>query len=382
MAISGSGTQADPYVIDNSDGQAWSNFNTLNDYDNKGKYITFADVHVNGNGDFDISGTGTSANPYIVSTYREMLHCTGAPNIYQCKLIDNTLPNRELLYRYDSENPETHIVSSIYCRYNPAPTTIDYNDISTEYQGHIRIYEHCDLNGWTLLNFKISLKDNNNWSGIFSSGDVLNDEAEIYNAFVLNLQAKVNKNDSRMSLFNVNIHDCIMHMEVDAATLSSDYSLGMGYSTTYGYGFSRNSLMLTIVGDCGFSGYTNTNSQYNVVDSIVVLDLDIKGYGDINSPYSGLGLIRTTLKGKYKFTTVGVNFIESCTDSIYDVESISSETTPAPHIGATRCIFNNEKVAWTQEYWEEHGWTGVSSEHLLSPSWLHEHTNFPIGVDT
>lgn len=379
MAIQpgGDGSQANPYVIDNSDGLAWNNFNTLNDYNNKGKYITFADVHVDGNGNFDISGTGTSADPYIVSTYREMLYATGASNVHKCKLIDNTLPNRELLYRYDSENPETHVVSSIYCRYNPAPTTIDYNDISTDYRGHIRIYEHCDLNGWTLLNFKISLTDNSNWSGIFSSGDTQNDKAEIYNAFALNLQAKVNSDDWRMSLFNVNTHDCIMHIEVDATILSSTYSFGMAYSPSYGHGFSRNSLALTVIGDCGFSGYTYTNNQYNIEDSTVDLDLDIKGYGDIYSPYSGLGLIRTTLKGKYKFTTVGTNFIESCTDSIYDVESISSETTPAPHVSGTRCIFNSDKVSWSQT-----GWEGISSKNLLSPSWLQEHTDFPIGVDT
>lgn len=382
MAIQpdGDGSQANPYVIDNSDGQAWSDFNTLNDYNNKGKYITFADIHVDGNGDFNISGTGTSADPYIVSTYREMLYATGASNIHQCKLIDNTLPNRELLYRYDSENPETHVVSSIYCRYNPAPTTVDYNDISTEYRRNIGIYEHCDFNGWTLLNFKVSVSGNDQWYGIFSNGDIGNNKAEIYNAFILNMQAKVN-DTNYPSLFNVNIHDSIMHIEVDASALLTGRCLGISYSRSYGHGFMRNSLSLKIIGGWGFCGYS-TGENCEIIDSVMDLDFDLRYYG-VTGSYGSLSLTRSTIKGKYKFTEAGTkSFIRSCTDSIYDVETTPEAAALTPQVGGTRCIYNSDKVAWTQEYWEQNGWTGVSSEHLLSPSWLQEHTNFPIGVDT
>jgi hypothetical protein len=304
-----------------------------------------------------------------------MLHCTGASNIHQCKLIDNTLPNRELLYRYDSENPETHVVSSIYCRYNPAPTTIDYNDISTEYRGRIYIALHCDLNGWTLLNFKVSVAGSDVTGGIFSIAAIGNDKAEFYNAFILNMQAKIN-DGNYPSLLNLNIHDSIMHIEVDASALSSTRCLGMAYGTSGGHGFSRNSLSLKIIGNCGFCGY-NIGENYAIVDSVMDLDFDLRYYGATGS-YGSLSLTRTTIKGKYKFTEAGTkSFIRSCTDSIYDVESISEATAVVPQVGGTRCIFNSDKVSWSQT-----GWTGVSSEHLLSPSWLQEHTNFPIGVDT
>lgn len=384
MAIrpGGDGSQANPYVIDNSDGQAWSNFNTLNNNsDNKGKYLRFADVHVDGNGDFDISGTGTSADPYIVSTYREMLYCTGASNIHQCKMIAKDSTTREMTYRYDSENPETHVVSSTYCRYNPVPTTIDWNSISEGSRSTIYVSMHCDFNGWTLLNFKISSGDSGSWSGFFTCGWVTIDKADVYNGFFLNTQITCSSN-GYTSLFNANIHDNIMH--IDVTSTASANSIGFCYSSSYGHGFSRNSLTLKIYGNRGFSGY-NIGENYEIVDSVIYLDAEFQAYGIPNSDGSNgsISLIRSTLKGKYKFTEAGAkSFIRSCTDSIYDVETIPENAALVPQVGATRCIYNNEKVAWTQEYWAEHGWMGVSSEHLLSPSWLQENTNFPIGVDT
>lgn len=382
MAYTGDGSQDNPYVIDNSDGQAWSNFNTLNNNsDNNGKYLTFADVHVDGN-DFDISGTGTSADPYIVSTYREMLHCTGASNIHQCKMIAKDSTTREMTYRYDSENPETHEIESTYCRYNPAPTTIDWNSISEGSRSTIYVSMHCDFNGWTLLNFRISAGDSGQWCGFFTSGGVSSGQADVYNGFFLNAQIDCSTT-GYASLFNANMHDNIMHLDVTSAT--SSHSVGFCYSASYGHGFSRNSLTLKIYSNLGFSGY-NIGENYEIVDSVIYLDAELQVYGILSSDGSntgGINLIRSTLKGKYKFDTAGVrSFIRSGTDSIYDVETIPEAAALVPQTGATRCIYNNDKVAWTQEYWAEHGWMGVSSEHLLSPSWLQEHTNFPIGVDT
>ena len=384
MAIrpGGDGSQANPYVIDNSDGLAWSNFTALNNNsDNKAKYLRFADVHVDENGNFDISGTGTSADPYIVSTYREMLNCTGASNIHQCKMIAKDDTTREITYRYDYEDPETHAVTSKYCRYNPVPTTIDWNDISEGSRSTIYVIMHCDFNGWTLLNFRISAGDSGQWCGFFTSGRVSSDQADVYNGFFLNTQIDCSTT-GYASLFNANMHDNIMHLDVISAT--SSHSVGFCYSASYGHGFSRNSLTLKIYGNRGFSGY-NIGENYEIVDSVIYLDAEFQVYGipDSDGSKGSISLIRSTLKGEYKFVTAGTkSFIRSCTDSIYDVETIPERAAVVPQVGATRCIYNNDKVAWTQEYWAEHGWTGVSSEHLLSPSWLQEHTNFPIGVDT
>lgn len=379
MAIrpGGDGSQANPYVIDNSDGQAWSDFNTLNNNsDNNGKYLRFADVHVDENGDFDIDGTGTSADPFIVSTYREMLHCTGAPNIHQCKMIAKDSTTREMTYRYDSENPETHVVSSTYCRYNPVPTTIDWNSISEGSRSTIYVSMHCDFNGWTLLNFRISSGDRGSWGGFFTCGWVSNDKADVYNGFFLNTQI-ICSSDGYTSLFNANIHDNIMHIDVTSTTPPS--SVGFCYAESYGHGFYRNSLTLKIYGNRGLSGY-NIGENYEIVDSVIYLDAEFQVYGipDSDGSNGSIKLLRSTLKGKYKFVTAGTkSFIRSCTDSIYDVESISEAAAVAPQVDGTRCIYNSDKVSWSRT-----GWEGVSSEHLLSPSWLQEHTNFPIGVDT
>ena len=379
MAYTGDGSQGNPYVIDNSDGRAWQDFESLNSNYSE-KYITFADIHVDENGDFDISGTGISTDPFIVSTYREMLNCTGASNIHQCKMIAKDDTTREMTYRYDYEDPETHAITSKYCRYNPAPTTIDWNDISEGSCGSMYTPNYCNFNGWTLLNFRIT-SGTGQWGGFFTCGWKGSDKASIYNGFFLNIRIDYS-GTGYYSLFNINMHDNIMHLDVTSATSSS--SIGFCYSASYGHGFSRNSLTLKIYGDRGFSGY-NIGENYEIVDSVVYLDAEFQVYGIPTSDNSNgsISLIRSTLKGKYKFVTAGTkSFIRSCTDSIYDVETIPENAAVVPQVGATRCIYNNEKVAWTQEYWAEHGWMGVSSEHLLSPSWLKEHTDFPIGVDT
>lgn len=386
----GNGTNSSPFIVHD-----WTEFGSVNTSANQGKYIRFADIHVE-NGDWAISGSGRSAaDPCVVSTYREMLHATGAANIHLCKCINKNLPNEERLYRYDEEDPETHEVTSTYCRYNPAPSTIDYNDISTGYRSEIYIWTHVNFNGWTLQNFKIQVSSNSNsayqrgFFGFNSNMGLSNSQVEVYNVIIANAQLKAVSVDP--CLFPLNIHDSIVQIVVDYSNppAGSDPRIAIYYSGSYGCGFARNALTLKIFSShsngafiCGHENY----GAVNVEDSIIDLDIDIPWYSTAWG--SKFQLVRSVMKGKYKYSSYRGNLgstglIGSCIDSIYDVEHISTIEPPYPTGNSTHCIFNNDdkESPAIKTNWNRTGWTGVTSAQLLSPSWLQEYTDFPIGVD-
>lgn len=107
-------------------------------HNTSGDTVKFANPH-EVNGEIVLSGTGTQADPYIVSTYEEMLFATGATYIWKVKLIDR----EQKLYRYED----------IYCRYDDSLSTIDFNDIQPNgYYSVLNIYPVLNLNGWTWKN--------------------------------------------------------------------------------------------------------------------------------------------------------------------------------------------------------------------------------------
>lgn len=358
MAIrpGGDGSQATPYVIDNSDGQAWSDFNTLNS-NYTGKYITFADVHVDGNGNYDISGTGTSTDPFIVSTYREMLHCTGASNIHQCKMIAKDDTTREMTYRYDSENPETHEIESVYCRYNPVLSTIDFNDLFVETIGGISVNNYVYFNGWTMLNFSVNI---NSHDFFYQSN-----YSQVRELFLLNATAI--GDESNVVLFSVHMVDSVVQMECVAASSTNVY---VGRSLYAGMHWDRSSLHLTINGCRGFSGAMSNQNVFG--DCVVVLDVKCDcAFGSSN--VSGFYLRRSVMKGTIQNNSSSGTFVDGGENGIYDVESTAAIGRPRD---GENCIFNSEKASWSIN-----GWVGATSAELLSPSTLRS-KGLSIGVDT
>ena len=113
----------------------WDEFLQYNDSANTVKFANPHEV----NGEIVLEGNGTQNNPYIVSTYEEMLFATGATYIWQVKLI-----NREQkIYRYND----------IYCRYDDSLSTIDFNDIQPNgYASTFNFNPAMNFNGWTLKN--------------------------------------------------------------------------------------------------------------------------------------------------------------------------------------------------------------------------------------
>lgn len=108
------------------------------EYNTSGNNIKFANPH-EVNGEIVLSGTGTQADPYIVSTYEEMLFATGATYIWEVKLIDR----EQKIYRYND----------IYCQYDDSLATIDFRLIQPNgYTSAFSFNPTMNFNGWTLKN--------------------------------------------------------------------------------------------------------------------------------------------------------------------------------------------------------------------------------------
>lgn len=123
---------ADPIVVDN-----WDDFVAYNaDSAYNNKYMKFA------NPSRTITGDGSQENPFVVSTYDELLEKTGASHAYQCELVNAETQ----LYMYND----------IFCQYDSSLTTIDFNN--TEFPSTaLSIRLNIDFNGWTLANIERSV---------------------------------------------------------------------------------------------------------------------------------------------------------------------------------------------------------------------------------
>ena len=377
MAITGSGTSADPWIVHD-----WSEF-TEKKADGNNNYIRFADINIDENGDFVIEGDGTSSNPFQVSTYNEMLYATGAPFIYQCKLMESEDENNNAfaispaeprLYYYDDGESDIK-----YCLFNPRPSTIDFNDISDGYIDNFYITNHVDCNGWTWLNARVDM-NNSSIPGIFTAGNMYSasSKASVRNLILLNCQAKATK--STCYLFSMNMIYTIMQIEVDATAVpSSQESYGINFAMdtdSYGGRFEKVSLVLKIIGNCSLLNSGSGNGSFNIIDSIVNIDANCTYLGRKTS-YVGatLHILSSVLKGRINFTTQNTySYIYKMSDSIHDVEY--NNTPSPPRTSGTNSVFNKDKVNWS----DSTGLTGVTSEQLLSPTAL-QAAGLSIGVD-
>ena len=378
MAVTGSGTQADPWIVHN-----WSEF-TEKKADGNNKYIRFTDINIDENGDFVIEGDGTSSNPFQVSTYNEMLYVTGAHFIYQCKLMESEDENNDAvaispteprMYYYDDGESDIK-----YCLFDPRPSTINFNDISDGYISNFYITNHVDCNGWTWLNARVNM-DDSSIPGIFTASNMLvaSSKASVRNLILLNCQAKATR--STCYLFSMKMIYTIMQIEVDATGISSSQdSSGVNFandSDTYGGRFEKVSLVLKIIGNCSLFNSGSGNGAFNIVDSIVDIDANCTYLGRKTS-YVGatLYLLRSVLKGRINYTTQNnYSYILQIDDSVHDVEY--NGTPSPPRSSGVNSVFNKDKVNWS----DTTGLTGVTSAQLLSPTALQE-AGLLIGVDT
>ena len=157
-------------------------------YNTDGNTIKFANPH-EVDGEIILQGSGSQSNPYIVSTYDEMLFATGASDIWKVKLI-----NREQkLYRYryisDYDEQRNPIYSEIFCKYDDSLSTINFNDIQPEgFTDRLSFdADSIDFNGWTFLNLiiKSELSFNNEVDNAHINGRFINMIVDTPNAYAI-----------------------------------------------------------------------------------------------------------------------------------------------------------------------------------------------------
>ena len=324
MAVSGGGTSwSDPYIVDN-----WADFLTVM----SSGYVKFANPHEEG-GVFVLSGSGTSTDPYIVSTYEEMLFATGASYIYQVKLIDRDTK----MYKY----------GDIYCIYDDSLTTIDFNDITPSgYTSGIEIRANVDFNGWTLRNIRIN-------TGGYIALSSLTKNMRLLNTLVFDA--------SPFGWFN-NVHDSIIQIEQYSSVSNPTFTTaGNLYNSSLSvYNRSNSSYKM--------NGGRNTFYVYN---SKIHADMDSENgyviFGDMK-------IDNSLITGRGNGSTIsGNNFIYWITNSIIDLEYDNSMTFYI----ASNTIYNSDKIPNQSPV---SGLTGLTTEQLKTASEIAA-TGFPIGVD-
>ena len=322
---------------------AWDEFLQYNDSANTVKFANPHEV----NGEIVLSGTGTQADPYIVSTYEEMLFATGATYIWEVKLI-----NREQkIYRYED----------IYCRYDDSLSTVNFNLIQPEgFDSPLVINCQNDFNGWTLKNLYFS--SGNNY-GVISQG---NADASINNVIIDGLRAQ------HQYLFGAIFNNCIIQGQQDS---NEDYVYLFANSVYVSDArqFNSCSINLKVVTN---SGRTNWRFYYGTItNSIVYLEINSKYCGNQTSDY-GVELINSVLLGKFKVaSSFSTYLIKKGLNSILDYEIIGADNCPVPSTLGGNNLYNNEKMAFVKS-----GWTGVSTSDLQNANIL-QSLGFPIGVD-
>lgn len=146
MAVSGSGTSSDPYKV-----HSWDEFTSVNISSNAGQYITFANTYIDSEGHFTGAGTGTKADPYMCTTYKEVMAALGCSYIWDFKKVavsdeSEDYDNGDYLYYYNEK----------YARHCRETTTIDFNDLGITSSAAIKFYCNTNVNGWTLRNIKFN----------------------------------------------------------------------------------------------------------------------------------------------------------------------------------------------------------------------------------
>lgn len=368
---------ADPIIIGEdatTPAEVWADFLNKKS-DGSGKYMRFRDVHLDANGDFDIAGSGTSEDPFIVSTYNEMLHVTGATYSYECHLVEDIVndPTADRHYIYND------IVNDrvIYCTFKPIPSLINFNAIYDDYIGYLSIANKIDVNGWTWLNLRLTA--NRSVGAINCAYNYYNDLSYIQHLILLNCSIKL---DDALTLFTARFNDSIMQFDVGESSGSSPF--GFLYNGSNGTrDFYRCSVYLSVnTPNRIINGGYNTSVYF--YDSKITIDLDVD---DATANYASklVTLYRSivTGKAKYRRATHAYSAPLFCHiyDSIYDVEDrdVNAQTNTYPQPSeAQRSVFNKTKNSW---WTDMTGLTGVTSEELLSPTAL-QSAGLPIGVDT
>lgn len=316
----------------------WDEFLQYNSAENN---IKFANPHEE-NGEIVISGTGTQADPYIVSTYEEMLFATGALYIHQVKLIDREAKK----YRY----------GDVYCIYDDSLTTIDFNNEqsmpSGGYTSSLDIVAQVDFNGWTLFNMAVNGAGIHFQSNTCKNVRLLNFLVNSYQSNpILNLDYGAINSIIDMVVTN-NTPNTLTLFKTPQSESQSIRQSSLNIKTTVNSGSVELRGMLT--------------------DSIINFDVQ----SNINM--NDCDFTRTLFTGKISTQSSGLfTWGDDVYNSIFDVTCSNGQPVKSSWV-LSSSFFNKEKCSETNMTADN--LYGATTAQLKQAQWLYDR-GFPIGVD-
>ncbi|MCR5708114.1 MAG: hypothetical protein K6G82_07555 [Ruminococcus sp.] len=336
MAISGSGTQADPYIVDN-----WPDFLTVSS--SSSNYVKFANPHEEG-GVFVLSGSGTSTDPYIVSTYEEMLFATGAIYTWQVKLIDRGAKK----YKY----------GDIYCIYDDSLTTIDFNNIYPEgTTGDLAIQAYIDYNGWTLRNLILRYRFIHNYrlDSIRMTNTIIRNSSSVSSGLI------ISERGIKSSIFDTYVDEMYSSSGINLFYLGTTEARGI------------NNCSVNLRSSWGFClGYGS------IVNSKISLDVHGEQFKIGSRGEASMSLNNCVLTGTVEATVSAPLLGYDIKNTIYDVEFIDKQPSDYAESIYTS-FYNSDKISDTSAL--THGLIPATTEQLKDAQWLYDR-GFPIGVDS
>ena len=121
-------------------------------HNTSGDTVKFANPH-EVDGTITLEGSGSQSNPYIVSSYEELLFATGATDLWQVKLVNRDRKLYQYRYIVDYAQPNEPIYEDVFCIYDDSLSTIDFNLIQENgYTSVFNFNPTMNFNGWTLKN--------------------------------------------------------------------------------------------------------------------------------------------------------------------------------------------------------------------------------------
>ena len=143
MAVPGSGTIADPYIV-----SSWDEYlEVIPSSRTTETFIKFDNKNIE-NGEFTGSGSGTRNDPYICNTFEEICITLGCHKIWQADIYDDCEETDKMKVYYNSKTDK-------YAKHVRTPTTIDLEEyLDSNDVTKLLLYGVTNFNGWTLTNIR------------------------------------------------------------------------------------------------------------------------------------------------------------------------------------------------------------------------------------
>ena len=359
MAVSGSGTSADPYIV-----SSWDKYLEVRPSSvTTETFIKFDNKNIV-NGEFIGSGSGTRNDPYICNTFEEICITLGCNKIWQADIYDDCEETDKMKVYYNSKTDK-------YAKHVRTPTTIDLEEyLDRDDVATLDIGGVVNFNGWTLTNIRC-----------INTTDFLN-LYKITGIIITNFVGEYDDNFYRVISDNTHyIYDSTIQIHISAPK-RSDYSYAIDILPWLYDGLTVKRTSFDISGVCTVLGFAQASSyqsrELKMYDSIANFDLSVRYISEnnvgsyYNTKFTGeIDAMETSLNEDAHM--IGYTF----TDCIIDANIHTSDNNKLRTRSSsnTNNLYNSDKVSTTMN-----GFTGISSASLEKAEDIAD-TGFPIGVD-